>query len=133
MSMGEHNPPSYLVQSIRRDARGGEKWALVPIPSEPGRYVRCHPCVLEVACAQCGALLGEPCRREGVGCGSIIQIWHGRAVVIEPTRTRHRAAIHAVRRKAAGRRCRTACDGQEAESSRQTTMLLDQNGVLEAE
>lgn len=34
----------------------------VRVPSERGRYLLTDMCVIAVACPQCGAVIGEPCR-----------------------------------------------------------------------
>ncbi|KAF1008936.1 MAG: hypothetical protein GAK28_00568 [Luteibacter sp.] len=36
--------------------------AFVKVPSERGRYMLTDLCVIAVACAECGAVIGEPCR-----------------------------------------------------------------------
>lgn len=123
--MGEHNPGPYLVKARRHGNKGFETWAIVPIPSEPGRYMRTHPCVLEVACPHCGAPLGEPCRRKGLGRGSLVRVWHGRAVIVEPTRQRHRQAVHAARRSKAGRRSRTEIDEHEVPQREQPPLSVE--------
>lgn len=37
---------------------------LVELPSQRGRYIWCHPCVLVVACRYCDSEIGEPCQKQ---------------------------------------------------------------------
>ncbi len=36
-------------------------YAFVHDPSQEGRYIRAHVCVVHVDCPHCGAMPGEPC------------------------------------------------------------------------
>lgn len=36
---------------------------MVRVPNERGRWIATDRCVVEVGCPQCGAVVGEPCRR----------------------------------------------------------------------
>lgn len=42
---------------------------LVEVPSQRGRYLFTHPCVLVVPCPSCHAEIGEPCKKQQTGDG----------------------------------------------------------------
>lgn len=50
-------PKIHLVAYADADAN----FAFVHDPSQEGRYMRAHVCVLHVQCGVCGAMEGEPC------------------------------------------------------------------------
>lgn len=88
---------AYVVIDQRIDGRP-DKVALVPSPSEPGRWLRTHVCVIVKPCEACGARIAEPCRRAPIGRGKVFRIWHGRAVVTQLGRGRHISTPCKVRR-----------------------------------
>jgi|SRR5690348_10898066 len=47
----------------------------VRVPTERGRWMLTHRCVVEVACDLCGAIVGEPCRSQVGGPGRAMK--HG--------------------------------------------------------
>lgn len=42
-----------------------QDFIFVAVPNERGRYVRTDKSVAHAACEQCGAVAGEPCKRNG--------------------------------------------------------------------
>lgn len=50
-------PKVHLVAYADHDPN----FAFVHDPSQEGRYLRLHVCVVHTGCPQCGAMQGEPC------------------------------------------------------------------------
>lgn len=52
----------HAYEERRGTAGSNTAFFFVPVPGEPGRYVRVHPAVLHVACGACGSKAGVPCK-----------------------------------------------------------------------
>lgn len=54
---------------------GPDDKVFVRVPTERGRWVLCHPCVVTVACSDCLSLAGEPCKNQYHMARGIIHYW----------------------------------------------------------
>ena len=82
-----------------REMQGGrERWHFVPVPSEPGRWFKVRPCVVEQACPKCGADYGEPCRRPPVRLGQVRFMWGARFRAIAASLRARHVATHCAER-----------------------------------
>lgn len=70
--------------------------AFVRVPSERGRYMLTDLCVIAVACPNCGAVIGEPCRSGHWNDGKPYPRWAN-----QPARAGHGTSVHVGRKAAA--------------------------------
>lgn len=94
--MGRPSTGVYLVRH-KRASGSRHTLAVLPIPSEPGRYFLTDPIAVVQGCPRCHARAGEPCRTHGHTYPAGAR-YHGR----------HRATICRERRGPPGQRGRWA-------------------------
>lgn len=75
---------------------------MVRVPNERGRWLATDRCVVEVDCAHCGAVTGEPCRK---WLGSTYYRRHGiERPTMDPSDIRYGVGVHCVRKYDAKRK-----------------------------